>query len=527
MYRITVGDFANETYGSEQYLQNWPVIYILLNENEVYIGQSNHVLTRMKEHKGTLEKGIFDRVYFIYSKEFNQSVTLDYEARMIQLIAADGQFCVRNKNAGIADKAYFNREYYNLQFRTLWEKLRKMKLVKHTMDEIANTDFFKYSPYVELNDNQREIVDGIHQEIKENGGSPIVVYGMPGSGKTIVAVFLLKMLKDDEAFREKKIALVVPQTSLRETLKNLFRSIYGLSASDVLGPTEVTKECYDILLVDEAHRLHQRKNIPYQRAFDDASERLGLPETCDELDWILHQCKCPILFFDKYQVVGPSGISMERINKKLKQGFMNGMVSYTLSTQMRVNGGVDYIGYVRTMLNGSLKAKKGFDNYEFKLVKSFELFHSLLYEKEQEHALCRMIAGYAWRWLSKTDASKTDISIDGIHKKWNNRTKGWVHSETALDEVGCIHSIQGYDLNYAFVIMGNDIGYDKKEQRIIIRPEHYFDQNGKKTATYPELLTYIRNIYYVLMTRGIKGTYLYICDPDLRDYLEAYIDCIG
>lgn len=527
MYRITTGDFIKEEYGSEKYLQNWPVLYILMNQKEVYIGQSNHALTRMKEHKGTSEKGVFHRVYFIYSQEFNQSVTLDYESRMIQLIAADGQFCVRNKNAGIADKAYFNREYYNKQFRVLWEKLRKMKLVKHTIDEIANTDFFKYSPYVELNDNQREIVDGICQEIKEKGDAPIAVYGMPGSGKTIVAVFLLKMLKDDEDFRNKKIGLVVPQTSLRETLKKLFRSIYGLAASDVIGPTEVTKSRYDILLVDEAHRLHQRKNIPYQRAFDDAAKRLGLPETCDELDWILHQCKCPVLFYDKNQVVGPSGISIELIDEKLKQGFMNRMTSYTLSTQMRVKGGVDYIGYVRKLLDGSLKAKKTFEDYEFTLIRRFELFHAMLYKREQEHGLCRMIAGYAWRWVSKADSSQSDIVIDGIEKKWNNRTQGWVHSETALDEVGCIHSIQGYDLNYAFVILGNDIGYDKVQQKVIIRPENYFDQNGKKTASYPELLTYIKNIYYVLMTRGIKGTYLYVCDPDLRDYVERYVDCLG
>lgn len=69
--------------------------------------------------------------------------------------------------------------------------------------------------------------------------------------------------------------------------------------------------------------------------------------------------------------------------------------------------------------------------------------------------------------------------------------------------------------------------YDQIQQKVIIRPENYFDQNGKKTASYPELLTYIKNIYYVLMTRGIKGTYLYVCDPDLRDYVERYVDCMG
>ena len=61
---------------------------------------------------------------------------------------------------------------------------------------------------------------------------------------------------------------------------------------------------------------------------------------------------------------------------------------------------------------------------------------------------------------------------------------------------------------------------------IIIRPQEYFDQNGKRTAAYEELLEYIQHVYYVLMTRGIQGTYLYICDPDLREYFSQYIDVL-
>ena len=92
--------------------------------------------------------------------------------------------------------------------------------------------------------------------------------------------------------------------------------------------------------------------------------------------------------------------------------------------------------------------------------------------------------------------------------------------------MGCIHSVQGYDLNYAFVIVGNEIGYDVKKDRIIIRPDKYYDQNGKNTAGYEELKEYIRSIYYVLFTRGIKGTYLYVCDPGLRAYLSRYVDVV-
>ena len=89
--------------------------------------------------------------------------------------------------------------------------------------------------------------------------------------------------------------------------------------------------------------------------------------------------------------------------------------------------------------------------------------------------------------------------------------------------MGCIHSIQGYDLNYGFVILGEDIRYDVEKNRVYADRTHYFDRYGKIGATDEELDRYIRNIYYVLMTRGIKGTYLYICDPGLREYFGKFV----
>ena len=155
---------------------------------------------------------------------------------------------------------------------------------------------------------------------------------------------------------------------------------------------------------------------------------------------------------------------------------------------------------------------------------NYEHFVNDLYDKESKFELSRMVAGYAWPWLSKNDSTQFDITINGISRKWNHCTEGWVHTKEAIDEIGCIHSIQGYDLNYAFVILGKDIGYDSKNNKIIINADNYFDQNGKNTANYDQLLEYIKHIYYVLMTRGIKGTYLYVCDDELREYLKDYIE---
>lgn len=525
MFKIVDREFKNQQYGNENYLKNWPMLYILENGKQAYIGESNHVKTRMMQHQQSDDKKMFEKVHFIYSMKFNQSVTFDYESKLIRYIVADELFEVTNKNAGMADKKYYGKCDYDKEFNKLWNKLKRGKLVKHSLEEIENSDLFKYSPFKELNDDQRESVDSIVTALRNNANQTIVVNGMPGSGKTIVAIYILKLLRDSEEFENKEIGFVVPQTSLRQTLKTIFKSIYNLKPEDVLGPSEVCKKKYDIILVDEAHRLHQYKNIGFRGSFKQSAESIGLTTDSDELDWILNQSKCTVLFYDEDQVIGPSGINLERFSIKMQNECNKRLVSYyKLMTQMRVAGGNEYIDFISNILSGKATSKSEISNYDFKVIQDYKKFNQLLYQKENEFTLCRMVAGYSWEWISKKDKSKFDIDIDQIKRQWNSTLKGWVHSKNSLNEIGCIHSIQGYDLNYAFVILGDEIDYDPVEKQIIIRQEKYFDKYGKNTASDEELLEYIKHIYYVLMTRGIKGTYLYIRNNELRNYITAIVD---
>ena len=143
-------------------------------------------------------------------------------------------------------------------------------------------------------------------------------------------------------------------------------------------------------------------------------------------------------------------------------------------------------------------------------------------DKDQEYGLCRMIAGYAWEWKSQKNPDQYDIVIGESKLKWNSEPKDWINSQNAIKEVGCIHTTQGYDINYAGVILGNEIVY--RDNKIQIVKEKYYDKNGKKTVTDEnELKKYIINIYKTILTRGIRGTYIYICDEELRNYFKRYI----
>ena len=178
-------------------------------------------------------------------------------------------------------------------------------------------------------------------------------------------------------------------------------------------------------------------------------------------------------------------------------------------------------------MNCSLKADEKYSSkdYEFLLFSSLGDMISKIKEKNDKHRLSRLVAGYSWPWISNKDKTKFDINIDGISLKWNGTSKDWINSEGAIDEVGCIHTTQGYDLNYTGLIFGNEISYDKANNEIVINSEEYYDKNGKQSIKCPlELKSFIINIYKTIMLRGIKGTYLYICDDNLREYFSKHIE---
>lgn len=114
--------------------------------------------------------------------------------------------------------------------------------------------------------------------------------------------------------------------------------------------------------------------------------------------------------------------------------------------------------------------------------------------------------------------------------RWNSTQRDWIASARSIDEVGSIHTVQGYDLNYAGVIIGPDLRYDSVAGKLIVDRGSYFDKKGKennpvagKVYTDDDLLRFITNIYAVLLTRGMRGTYVYVCDPALRAYLKKFI----
>jgi len=532
----------------------WPLVYILSDDGvkEAYIGETTDMRSRMKKHLVNQRKKKLTIVHLVSSHLFNKSATLDIESNLIRYLSGDGYYQLQNGNLGLANHNYYNKQalYWDI-FKDIWQHLRAEGVARHSLNHINNSDLFKYSPYKSLSKDQVEGLKTIIRGLIADHFTNLMIEGGAGTGKTILAIFLFKLIHTDiedfnftefgeeekelpalvaklkEKYPKPKMALVVPMASFRKTVSNVFKHIKNLRANMVIGPSEVVKQQYDIILVDESHRLRRRVNLTgtHTSIFDKNMAKLGLDKYhASELDWILHQSKKSVFFYDARQSIKPSDAKEEDFQRLRERP--DTLVAQ-LKSQFRVKGGIDYINFIDQLLTVSIpKNKAKFQSKEYELL----LFHSLddmiaqIKKREQDYGLARLIAGYAWKWISNNDPEQYDICIGDIQLRWNRTSIDWINAQDSIEEVGCIHTTQGYDLNYAGIIFGNEIGFDSVTQRIIIRKEHYHDKNGKNAVANPEQLhEFILNIYRTILLRGICGTYIYICDEELRSYFAQYI----
>ena len=330
------------------------------------------------------------------------------------------------------------------------------------------------------------------------------------SDNEIIEINLIKSFQ--KKYPKAAIGFVVAMSSLRKTLQNVFSKTPGLKKSMVISPSQTFKKEYDLLIVDEAHRLRKYKNISWRGAFKKCNEKLGLDDSGTELDWIIANSKNQIFFYDAAQSIKPSDIDSSRFDELLNA---KDSITIELKSQMRSQGGNDYITFVDELLNIKRDGKKYYspEKYDLLVFDSLTEMYAQLKVKEEKHGLCRLVAGYSWPWNSDVRGDTPDaidIKLDGLEFQWNRTPDDWVNSPNAFNEVGSIHTTQGYDLNYTGVIFGEEIVYNKDAGRIEIVKEKYFDKYGKQQATDEDLKAYIINIYKTIMYQSYKG-FIHLC----------------
>ncbi len=351
----------------------------------------------------------------------------------------------------------------------------------------------------------------------------LIVTGGPGTGKSVVAIHLLAALTKKGLLAQFVSKNAAPRKVYESKLTGTFRptaisNLFKGSGSFV----ESEENCFDALIVDEAHRLNAKSGM-----YGNLGE--------NQVKEIIHSAKCSVFFIDEDQKVTLKDIgTREEIKKWAKLAGTN-ISELSLSSQFRCNGSdgylawLDHILQIRETANTSLQ---GID-YDFKIFSNPTDLRDAIAEKNKINNKARMVAGYCWPWNSRKDSKAYDVVIpeQDFAMRWNLDKDGslWIISPESVNEIGCIHTCQGLEVDYVGVVIGNDLVY--KEFQVLCNPAAR-DKNDSTIKGYKKLIEadpvagrekvkgIIKNTYRTLMTRGMKGCYVYCVDKELENYLR-------
>lgn len=349
----------------------------------------------------------------------------------------------------------------------------------------------------------------------------VIIEGGPGTGKTVVALNLLVKLTSHGLVGKYVSKNAAPRKVYKSKLAgSITRSRFShmFTGSGAFVDTEANT--YDFLVVDEAHRLNEKSGL-----YGNLGE--------NQIKELINSSKCTIFFIDEDQRVTLSDIGSREAIRAFAKAKGAEVEEYSLASQFRCNGSDGYLAWLDDVLEIRNTANRHLDTstYEFKVFETPEALHEAIREKNSQNK-SRVVAGYCWPWSSKKQASAYDIVIgENYRRKWNLDQDGslWIIAENSIEQVGCIHTCQGLEVDYIGVIIGPDLVI--RNGRVVTAPEMRDKQDrsirGYKTRmkSEPEETSklvdlIIKNTYRTLMTRGMKGCYLYCTDEQTARYFQ-------
>ena len=354
----------------------------------------------------------------------------------------------------------------------------------------------------------------------------LIVEGGAGTGKSVVAINLLVDLINDELN-----ALYVTKNSAPRNVffEKLRGSNYSQSYLKALFKgsgsfTQSDKNEFDVLIVDEAHRLNKKSGL-----FGNLGE--------NQIKEIINAAKFSIFFIDKYQKVTMKDYGSISEIEKYARLLKAETKKIKLESQFRCNGSDGYLSWLTDVLEIEETANyDGFDfDFDFRVIDDACELKELIFEKNKEKNNARLLAGYCWNWIKegKNNSDVHDIVIDDFSMSWNlGNSDTWAIDEDSVNEVGCIHTSQGLEFDFVGVIIGNDMRYDGEHIVTDFNSRARTDQSlkgiktlNKKFPRQAQRLAdeIIKNTYRTLMTRGMKGCYVYCEDMELQSYFKERI----
>lgn len=410
----------------------------------------------------------------------------------------------------------------NIMYRIENGKIRPSKsLVDHLTSMLnGNREFLMIDDQKLVFETSRMLAGSAQLDGKE----VMIVHGGPGTGKSVVAVNLLVELtaagmvvnyvSKNRAPREVYTARLA-QDKMAARIRNLFKGSGGY----------VNSKCndFDALIVDEAHRLNEKSGL-YMNLGD------------NQIKEIIRASRFSVFFLDEDQRVTFRDIGEASEIKKFAEEAGANITELSLLSQFRCNGSDGYLAWVDHSLQVRETANTNLEDidYDFRVFNNPKELHEAIVERNKLNNKARVVAGYCWDWASKKNSIARDIRIDafGYTAQWNLDTDGplWIQAPDSVAEVGCIHTCQGLELDYVGVIIGPDLIVRNGK---VITDASQRSKNDSSVRGYKKLLKsdpdeareradlIIKNTYRTLMTRGLKGCYLFCTDPETNEYFQS------
>jgi DUF2075 family protein len=354
----------------------------------------------------------------------------------------------------------------------------------------------------------------------------LIVKGGPGTGKSVVAINLLVEL----TAREMLVQYTSKNSAPREIFKSKLTKTLKRTAIDNMfkgsgNYVDSNENMFDVLIVDEAHRLNEKSGL-----YSNLGE--------NQIKEIIHASKASIFFIDEDQRVTLQDIGTVESIREFAKKADSEVTLMELESQFRCNGSDGYLSWVDHALQIRETANPDLSDidYEFRVFEDPNKLRDAIIEKNKVNNKSRMVAGYCWDWAGKDDTSIFDISIPEFNFKarWNLNQEGylWLLSPTSVHEIGCIHTCQGLEVDYIGVIIGPDFVIRNKQviidanthplrDKAVKGHKSLFKKNPTEAKKKIDLV--IKNTYRTLMTRGLKGCYLYCTDAETREYFSSFM----
>lgn len=539
-----------------RYLLDYPTVYVAHHQAsdkyKVYVGETSDIRGRTLQHLtgdsqvrddwAEMTRASDAQMYVIGHTMFNKSLTLDIENRLMLYLTSANDVVELNNRRSNPQNDYYTRDDFDKIFSQIWRKLRsKNKELFPTERIIRDSALFKASPFHKLTreqaDAKNQILGLIHAALQRNEtGQLILIKGAAGAGKTVLLSSLFYELfqggdqNDPFNFQSWDSYLLVNHVEQLTVYQQIARKLTVMRRDEhrVSRPTRFINNHHpdqpvDVVLVDEAHLLWTQGKQSYRG-------QNMLPD-------LLARAKVVVAVFDERQVLLTNQyLEPEQIAATESMA----LHVVELGEQMRIDSSEETLHWIRSIIDDGVVGNiPDDDRYDLRIFDSPAELHAEVRQRASsvEQGLSRLLATFDWPYSESPPpvGDHWEVTVDDLRLPWNleikldrraaRRNKGlsWAEQEHTINEVGSTFTIQGFDLNYAGVILGPSIVY--RNGRVEIDPSASANRGATQNRTLGDGSKVrvghhlIRNELNVLLTRGVNGLYIYAVDDALREAL--------